>query len=144
MASKDGMIDLGREYNPCGPCDSSSDGPSKGKKKISYPSLYITGVKGLDIDTGEITFTARGKVVSISKRDKGVYPDADGDDDGDEYSCDIEVHAISIPGASADDSEEGLGKALDKISKKKVADDAAEDAAEDAADGGADEDEEDQ
>lgn len=105
----DKMIDLGREYD-CGPC--CSDSSPKGKKRISYPTLYLSGVKGLYLDTGEITFTAKGKVVSVSKRDK----DGDPKTPGEEYSCEIEVHSISAPGASSDGGLEGE---LDAISAKK-------------------------
>lgn len=111
MASN--FIDLGREYDS-GPCCEPSL-KQKGKKKISYPSLYISGIKGLDLDTGEITFTAKGKVVSVSKRDKDMDPSTPGE----EYSCEIEVHSISAPGASKDKSEDGLDAAFTKIEKSK-------------------------
>lgn len=109
------FIDLGREYDSCckpAPCcDSSSE------KKKSYPTLYISGITGLDLSMGEITFTAKGKVVSVSRRER--------DGEGDQCSCEIEVHSISAPGAKPEESEEAdsrLDKELTKIEKKKMED----------------------
>lgn len=102
--AKDSFIDLGREYeSPCCP-------PSKSKvAKVSYPCLYISGIEGLDLETGEITFTAKGKVVSVSRRNS--------ESEGEHYSCEIEVHKISIPGARPED---GLERSLKKIESSKM------------------------
>lgn len=108
------MIDLGRESD-CSPCCDVKE--SSSGKKIYYPTLYISGVKGLDLSTGEITFTAKGKVVSVSERESNR--------DGkvsEEYSCEIEVHAISTDGAKG-----GLDSAMDKIASKKYVEDDDED-----------------
>lgn len=102
------FINLGREYDN-GPCCTSESKP--GKKKISFPSLYISGVEGLKLGTGDITFTAKGRVVSVSERDT--------EDKGSQCSVEIEVKEISIPGAK---EEDGLDSALTKIAKGKVDD----------------------
>ncbi len=109
------MIDLGREYDCCTPCcDAKSD---SSMKKKSYPTLYISGVKGLDLSTGEITFTAKGKVVSVSERET----DRDGKT-SEEYSCEIEVHSMST-----DAEKGGLDSAMDKIASKKYVEDTDDD-----------------
>jgi hypothetical protein len=111
---KDSFIDLGREMD-CGPCSPKSDS-QKGDKKKYYPTLYITGVEGVDLEPGEIEFRAKGRVVSISKRET--------EEDGEKCSCEIEVHSIDYPGAkpeddSGDTSEKSLDKSLSDIESKK-------------------------
>ncbi len=105
------MIDLGKKMDSsC--CSPASEG-KKGESKLYYPSLYISGVEGLDLSTGEITFTAKGKVVSVSRRET--------EEDGEKYSCEIEVHSISAPGAKPEKGDSGtsLEKSLEDISSKK-------------------------
>jgi hypothetical protein len=111
--AKNDFVNLGREYSlnePC--CASPRDAKSakKAEKRISYPTIYISGVTGLDLPTGEITFTAKGRVVSITDRK------ADGK--GSDFSCEIEVH--SIKAESGEGAEGGLEEAIEKIAKKKA------------------------
>lgn len=127
MADK--FIDLGQKYDSS-PCCSTEKKDEK-ETRISYPSLYISGVKVPfdDLTMGEVEFSAKGKVTSISHRED--------EKNGDKWSVEIEVHSISFPGANEeDDSTTGLNKAISKAaSKKQVIDDP-----EDVVDGGADED----
>jgi hypothetical protein len=123
------FIDLGREYDSS-PCCCSEKPKGKGKKSVSYPTLYISGVKGLNLTTGEIEFTAKGKVVSVSNRTS--------EKEGDQWSAEIEVHSISAPGAEAEEgssesSSEKLRKAIDDAAKsrKKPTKDEEEDDEED-------------
>lgn len=104
-------VDLGQEYKVGGPCcaPEPNGAMKKGEKRISYPTLYISGAKGLDLSTGEIEFRCKGRVVSVSERRD------DGKDD--RYSCEIEVHAISPE--SGDGAEGGLDEALEKIESTK-------------------------
>lgn len=109
----DKLVDLGREYDS-GPCCVSEKQPKKGEKKKSYPTLYISGVKGLDLSTGEISGCFKGKVVSVSERSST----RDGKTTED-YSCEIEFHGLSVDDSEA--KEGGLEEAIEKISKKKEA-----------------------
>lgn len=99
-------INLGKKWNdsPVKPAGSSDS-------KMSYPSLYLDGVKGLDLETGDIEFTAKGKVTSCTERDDGTC------------SCTIEVHEMDCQGCE----EEGLDEALKKIASKKMEMDSDED-----------------
>ncbi len=86
-------------------------GPSvaeKTTKKKYYPTLYISGVEGLDLEVGDITFTASGKVTSCTEtqREGGKTT----------YSCEIEVHGLDVEDNAESD---GLDKAISKIAKKK-------------------------
>lgn len=101
------MIDLGRKDSCCIPACCDSSGKDSKKERVYYPTLYISGIKGLDLDLGKIKFTATGKVVSTTERksEKGNQ---------EEYSCEIEVQAIQI-----DDFGASLDDAMDKISAKK-------------------------
>lgn len=103
----DKFIDLGRTYETCAPSDPKNKG-SKVKEKISYPTLYISGVEGLDLGTGDVTFTAKGRVISVSKRDT--------EDKGEQSSVEIEVKSINFPGAK---EEDGLDKKLTEIEADK-------------------------
>lgn len=114
MANQDNQfIDLGQESTGCCVPESSK----KGEKKKYYPTLYISGVEGLDLQTGDIEFRAKGRVVSISRRESA--------DDGEKCSCEIEVHSINYPGAvpeddSEDSTESKLDSKLSEIEKKKA------------------------
>ncbi len=107
MATK--SIDLGRKA-------SDTAGPAvmadKKDPKVYYPSVYISGVDGASFPLGEISFTAKGEVVSCKK-------------DG----CEIEIHSMTPSAAAATkkDAGEGLDEALDGIAADKEAtDDPAE------------------
>lgn len=121
-------IDLGKKY------DAKKDScctiePAGLEGKISYPTVYVSDIDGLDtLPDGEFTFKGTGKVVSITESTRnGKY----------HCSCEIEIQDITPdstkqkPGKS---TEESLDDALDTVAKKKADD------AEDMADDGADED----
>lgn len=106
------MINLGREYDACSPCCAekpASKSSKKGEKRINYPTLYLSGVN-LGVGTGEFEFSGKGKVVSVSERTR---------DGKTEYSCEIEVHAMSVDGGEAS-KEDGLEGALKDIASKKT------------------------
>lgn len=105
------MIDLGKK---CETCDMPAPMKSE-KNKVYYPTLYISGVKGLDLSVGDIEFHAKGKVVSVSEREsmKNGQPSED-------YSVEIEVREMVPMGMSEmEDSSSGLDKAMDSIAAKK-------------------------
>jgi hypothetical protein len=88
---------------------------SKKTSKIYYPTLYISGVKGLDLSVGPIEFHAKGKVVSVSEREsmKNGQPSED-------YSVEIEIQEMVPMGMSEmEDSASGLEDAIDSIAAKK-------------------------
>jgi hypothetical protein len=98
------MIDLGRK---CDTCEMTISPSSKKTSKIYYPTLYISGVKGLDLSVG--------KVVSVSEREtmKNGQPSED-------YSVEIEVQEMVPMGMSEmEDSASGLEDAIDSIAAKK-------------------------
>lgn len=101
-----GFVDLGREYS-CGPCDVASN-PSP-KKSVSFPTLFLSGVQDLPLSIGEFSFTAKGRVISVTERK------SDKNEVG--YSCEIEVHAIRPDGGEG--ASGGLKGALDDIAGKK-------------------------
>lgn len=106
------MIDLGRK---CDDCVVPISPPSKKNSKVYYPTLYISGVKGLDLSVGPIEFHAKGKVVSVSEREsmKDGQPSED-------YSVEIEVQEMVPMGMSEmKDSASGLEDAIDSIAAKK-------------------------
>ena len=106
------MIDLGRK---CDTCEMTISPSSKKTSKIYYPTLYISGVKGLDLSVGPIEFHAKGKVVSVSEREtmKNGQPSED-------YSVEIEVQEMVPMGMSEmEDSASGLEDAIDSIAAKK-------------------------
>ena len=106
------MIDLGRK---CDTCEMTISPSSKKTSKIYYPTLYISGVKGLDLSVGPIEFHAKGKVVSVSEREsmKNGQPSED-------YSVEIEIQEMVPMGMSEmEDSASGLEDAIDSIAAKK-------------------------
>lgn len=96
------MIDLGKTS------DLKSFPEKTGKNKKYYPSIYISGVPGLEVEVGDITFLAKGKVVSCTETKRN------GEDAS--YSCEIELHGIDVKEYDASDD---IDEAMDKISKKK-------------------------
>jgi hypothetical protein len=112
MATKDsGFVNLGREYSSCEPCCAPSK--SSGKKSVSYPTLYISGCEGLDISTGEITFTAKGKVVMVSDRETNK-------DGKTKQECSVEIEIHSIKPVNGDGASGGLEEAIEKIASSKT------------------------
>jgi hypothetical protein len=106
------MINLGRK---CDTCEMTISPSSKKASKVYYPTLYISGVKGLDLGVGPIEFHAKGKVVSVSEREtmKDGKPSED-------YSVEIEVQEMVPMGMSEmEDSASGLEDAMDSIAAKK-------------------------
>lgn len=106
------MIDLGRK---CDTCEMTIAPSSKKGNKIYYPTLYISGVKGLDLEVGDIEFHAKGRVVSVSEREtmKNGQP-------SEEYAVEIEVQEMVPMGMSEmEDSASGLEDAMDSIAAKK-------------------------
>lgn len=89
------------------------NGKAKMKEKIYYPTLYISGVKGLDLSVGDIEFHAKGRVISVSEREtmKDGQPRED-------YSVEIEVREM-VPMGMEEMEGEGLDSALDSIASKK-------------------------
>lgn len=109
------MIDLGKK---CDVCDMPiGGGKAKMKEKIYYPTLYISGVKDLDLSVGDIEFHAKGRVVSVSEREtmKDGQPSED-------YSVEIEVREMVPMGMSEMESGDGLDSALKSIASKKSKD----------------------
>ena len=103
------MIDLGVSYeNPPSPVKTSGS-----KKRKSYPTLYISGVKGLEPEIGDVYGNFRGKVISVSSRNS--------ESDGSTVSCEIEIHEISLNDEEREDGN-GLEKALDAIASEKIED----------------------
>jgi hypothetical protein len=88
-------------------------GKAKMKEKVYYPTLYISGVKGLDMSVGDIEFHAKGRVISVSEREtmKDGQPSED-------YSVEIEVREM-VPMGMEEMEGEGLDSALDSIASKK-------------------------
>lgn len=106
------MIDLGRK---CDTCEMTISSSSKKNNKVYYPTLYISGVKGLDLGVGPIEFHAKGKVISVSEREtmKDGQPSED-------YSVEIEVQEMVPMGMEEmEDSASGLEAAIDSIAAKK-------------------------
>lgn len=106
------MINLGRK---CDDCIAPISPPSKKNNKVYYPTLYISGVKGLDLEVGEIEFHAKGRVVSVSEREtmKDGQPSED-------CSVEIEVQEMVPMGMKEmEDSASGLEDAMDSIAAKK-------------------------
>ena len=150
--SDSGMIDLGRECKVSSCKLTTSNSKPSGKKKIVYPTLYISGCEhDMNMPMGEFTATIKGKVVSMSCRDVGKDGDEDDSEPGPDidHSCEIEVHCIKVIDCGekkkeGKSSEESLNDAFDKISKGEAPDSEEEsmDEEEDAADDGADEEDE--
>lgn len=95
-----GMIDLG--VKPSGLQAQTAikePGPS-------YPSLWIRGVKGLDLSVGPIAFTASGNVLSCTERET---------EKGETCDYEIEIHSMSPKSGPAKD----LKEELDGIQAKK-------------------------
>jgi len=106
------MINLGRK---CDTCEMTISPSSKKASKVYYPTLYISGVKGLDLGVGPIEFHAKGKVVSVSERETMKNGQASED-----YSVEIEVQEMVPMGMSEmEDSASGLEDAIDSIAAKK-------------------------
>lgn len=101
------MTDLGKSYSDKGSIVDSKD-------KLSYPSLYISGIKGLVPPSGEFTFTAKGRTVSVNTKDPA------------NPSFEIEVTSISLPEGKKPkkvDGGDSLDAALNDIASTKGADD---------------------
>lgn len=106
------MINLGRKADTM---DMAITTSRKKSEKTYYPTLYISGVKGLDLGVGEIEFHAKGRVVSVSEREtmKDGQPSED-------YSVEIEVQEMVPMGMKEmEDSASGLEDAIDSIAAKK-------------------------
>jgi len=88
--------------------------------KMPMPILHLEDVPELDdLPDGMFTFEGTGM---LKRHTESV------DDDGEKHcSCDIEVHSIEPTGKV---KSSDLGKALDKIAKKKVVDDQEEESEE--------------
>lgn len=84
-----------------------------------YPRLYLSDMPSLDeLPDGKFKFSGVGKVVRHTETDEN----------GEKHcSCEIEVYSIEPEGEDSTD----LGKALDKISEKKMEADDEESEAED-------------
>jgi hypothetical protein len=92
-------IDLGKNYGEIA-------SPQVSEKGKHYPNLYINDVEGLDLEIGDISFTAKGKVVGVTERK---------DKNGKEtYTCEIEIHSITPS------QEIEIEDVFDKVAKKKA------------------------
>ncbi len=100
-------IDLGKKYG-----EEMAASKPMDSKKVSYPTLYISGVDDLSGIEGEFTFTAKGKVVSCTESTR---------DGKTNYSCELEVHSITPQGKAKKDSGESLDEAMDTIAADKEA-----------------------
>lgn len=94
------MINLGKKSDLCSPCCHEKD-----EDKKYYPTLYISGVKGLDLDMGDVVFVAKGRVRSVAEREKSKG--------GEEMSYEIDVHEIEVK------DESSIEDKMDRIAKKK-------------------------
>jgi hypothetical protein len=90
-----GMIDLGREYDsPCCCAGDSSD-DKKGEKKISYPSLYVSGVEQLpELPDGDFYILAKVSVCRMTVDKKN-----------DDNSLELEVKSMKPVGAAPSKKE---------------------------------------
>jgi hypothetical protein len=104
------MINLGRKADTM---DMAITTSRKKSAKMYYPTLYISGIKGLDLSVGDIEFHAKGKVVSVSERE--TMKDGQSRED---YSVEIEVREM-VPMGMEEMEGEGLDSALDSIASKK-------------------------
>lgn len=87
-------IDLGQKYDPscCAPMPSST-----GEGKMSYPSLYFTHDKPVDLpDEGTAVITFRKVESSENTRDPSAP----------KYRCEIEVHSIEPKGGKKSEAED--------------------------------------
>lgn len=105
---KNGMIDLGHEYESmcCEPTSSSKKGEKK--KRVDYPTLYIRGTEMPELGEGEFYFIAKGKKVGYRAPVNG-----------DKKDCSCEIAVLAMKPYEDSDSEDGLEGALEKIEKSK-------------------------
>jgi len=106
------MINLGRKAETM---DMAITTSRKKSEKMYYPTLYISGIKGLDLEVGDIEFHAKGRVVSVSEREtmKNGEP-------SEEYAVEIEVQEMVPMGMEEmEDSASGLEDAINSIAAKK-------------------------
>lgn len=82
------------------------------KEKMSYPTLYLSGVEGLDELAGKGIAQIEYRMRSCTVRE---------DDEGRDYSAEIEIISITPltpkeaeKGASAQESGEAMGKLLEE------------------------------
>lgn len=105
------MINLGKK---CETCEVPTQMKSE-KNKVYYPTLYISGIKGLDLSVGDIEFHAKGKVISVSEREsmRNGEPSED-------YSVEIEIREmVPMSMDEMNDSASGLEDAMNSIAAKK-------------------------
>ncbi len=100
------FIDLGAKSEPIG-----SLKPSK-TPKVHYPSLYVSGIEGLDgVEDGD-EVTIKGTVTSCTSTSR---------DGKTTYSCEIEARELSPEDSTdSEDGGDGLDSALSDIQKKKA------------------------
>jgi hypothetical protein len=99
VVKKQTKMDLGTSLEKT----SSPMGEESGKSKKYYPSIHISGVKGLeDLPDGEFEFTGKGRVVSMTHNKKAGT-----------CSCEIEVMDLEAGDkAESADLEDSLDKVL--------------------------------
>lgn len=100
MKDKSKEIDLGQPYGEL--TQASPSAP----KKVNYPTVYIRGVKSLDLPAGNFSFSATGKVVSKTERTTSNVKTCD---------YEIEIQTIKPEGKSTS----GLKEKLDSIENSK-------------------------
>ena len=87
------------------------DAPKEAAVKLSnktyYPTAYIAGVEGMDVEDGDEVIM-KGKVKSCTTSSRNGKKD---------YSCDIDVTHLKVVNPKS--SSDGLDSALSKIEKKK-------------------------
>lgn len=107
-------IDLGKSYDSM---ESTGSSPVKKTPKVSYPTLYVSGIDSIDnLPDGEFKFSAVGKVVSKSESTR---------DGKTSCSCEIEVQSIT-PDQSDKSSAQGLADSLDQKDAEDMIDDGAD------------------
>lgn len=100
-------INLGKKIET--PSPSKHATKDSAAEKVSYPTMYVHGVKELhDLPKDKFHFHGTGKVISSTKR-----VDRDGKE---HHSHEIEVHSIAPHDQG---SSGGLDGALDEIAAKK-------------------------
>lgn len=103
-------IDLGQKYPYGAPCSPMRDDDSE--EKVSYPSLYFTHDKPVDLpDEGTAVIKFRKIESSENTRDP----------EDPKYRCEIEVHSIEVKGGGEKGMvsvEDALKNAMRKKMKK--------------------------
>ena len=105
------IIDLGKTPEPVKTPEAPSKQAKSAKPKAYYPTIYLSGVSGLEsLPEGEFEFEGIGRVVSKTVNTK---------DGKKTCSCEIEIKSIECEECEVED--ETIEDAFDKVAAKKSA-----------------------